>query len=267
LVEGKYETSMRPAIPEIQVAAELSALSRKAAEILVDQIAEALHHKAYFSIALSGGSTPKMLYSLLVDDISFKAEIPWHKIHFFWGDERHVPPEHPESNYRMANETMLVKAGVLPKNIHRVRAETPDAGKVAEEYELELQKFFRLAAGQLPVFDCVLQGMGSDGHTASLFPGTTALREQKRLVVANWVKQFNAHRITLTVPVLNNADMVVFLVSGKEKAEVLKRVLEGNQSPYLLPARLIRPKHGRLLWLVDRDAASRLSMTSRLISK
>jgi len=255
---------MRSANPEIQVVADLTALSRMAAEILVHQIAETLSRKEYFSIALSGGSTPKMLYSLLGDDISFKAEIPWNKIHFFWGDERHVPPEHPESNYRMARDTMLAKTGVLPGNIHRVRSEAPDAGKVAEEYEQELHKFFRLTTGQLPVFDCALQGMGTDGHTASLFPGTTALRESKRLVAANWVKQFKTHRITLTVPVLNNAELVIFLVSGKKKAEVLKKVLEGNQSPYLLPSQLIRPKHGRLLWLVDRNAASHLSVNNSL---
>jgi 6-phosphogluconolactonase len=255
---------MRPASTEVGISENLSALSRKAAIILVDKIAETLRHKVFFSIALCGGATPKTLYSLLVEDPYFKAAIPWNKIHFFWGDERHVPPEHPDSNYRMANETMLAKAGVLSENIHRVQAEMPDADKAAKEYENELQRFFGLPAGQLPVFNCALQGMGGDGHTASLFPGTPALCEQKRLVVANWVEQYHTHRITLTVPVFNNAEMVMFLVSGREKAEVLKRVLEDRQSPCNLPSRLIRPTHGRLLWLTDRDAASQLSVNSRL---
>jgi 6-phosphogluconolactonase len=250
---------MRSASTEIEIVEDLSAISRKAAQILVERIVETLSHKSYFSIALSGGSTPKTLFSLLAEDESFRTKISWNKIHFFWGDERHVPPEHLESNYGMANETMLAKADVLRENIHRVRAEAPDPAEAAEEYERELQKFFRLSAGQLPVFDCVLQGLGPDGHTASLFPETDALHEQKRLVVANWVEKLQTNRITLTVPVFNNADMVVFLVSGEKKAEILKKVLEGSQGPEMLPAQLIRPTHGRLLWIVDLAAASRLS--------
>ena len=249
---------MRALNPEIEIVEDLSAVSRKAAQIIVGRIAEALSDKSYFSIALSGGSTPKTLFNLLVEDESFRARIPWNKIHFFWGDERHVPPDHAESNYGMANDTMLAKAGVLRENIHRVRAEAPDAAEAAEAYERELQEFFQLSERQLPVFDCVLLGLGLDGHTASLFPETDALCEQERLVVANWVEKLQTNRITMTVPVFNNADMAIFLVSGLEKAEILKRVLEGSQGPELLPSQLIRPRQGRLLWIVDLAAASRL---------
>ena len=227
---------------EIVVLEDSTALSYKAAEILVGCISETLSRKERFSMALSGGSTPKTLFSLLVEDDSFKNTIPWEKIHFFWGDERHVPPQDEQSNFRMAHEIMLAKAHVRTENIHRMQTEQSDAAKVAEDYEQEVRKFFQLTADQLPVFDFNLLGIGPDGHTASLFPGTTALCENRRLVVANWVDKFQTHRITMTVPVLNNADTIVFLVSGQEKAEILQQILEGDHQPDLLPAQLIRPK-------------------------
>ena len=242
---------------EIVVLKDAAALSCKAAAILVRGISETLSRKEQFSIALSGGSTPKGLFSLLVEDDSFKNHIPWDKIHFFWGDERHVPPQDEQSNYRMADEIMLAKAHVRAENIHRVQTGQPDAGKVAQDYELELRTFFQLSAGQLPVFDFNLLGIG-------LFPGTKALYEHNRLVVDNWVERFKTHRITMTAPVLNNADTIIVLVSGQEKAEILRQILEGDHQPDLLPAQLIRPTHGRLTWLVDQAAASRLSQKIRL---
>jgi 6-phosphogluconolactonase len=245
---------------EIMVLEDAAALSCQAAEIFVRCVSQALSLKEQFSVALSGGSTPKALFSLLGGDGSFRDNIPWGKIHFFWGDERHVAPQDEQSNYRMANEIMLAKAHVRAENIHRMPTEQPDAGEVARDYEQELLKFFQLTADQLPVFDFNLLGIGSDGHTASLFPGTRALYEKRRLVVANWVEKFQTHRITMTAPVLNNADTIVFLVSGEEKAEILQKVLEGDHQPDLLPAQLIRPTHGRLIWLVDRAAASRLTI-------
>ena len=159
----------------------------------------------------------------------------------------------------MAYEAMLSKTPVPPANIHRVPTELPDAKKSAEEYQQELLRFFRLEAGRLPRFDCVLLGMGLDGHTASLFPGTKALKERERLVVSNWVDKLQTYRITMTVPVLNNADWVLFLVSGEEKAETLRNVLAGDEQPDRLPSQLIQPTQGRLLWLVDRAAASGLT--------
>jgi len=214
-----------------------------------------------FTIVLSGGSTPRGLYELLATDPAIRDRLPWHHLHFFWGDERHMPPDHPQSNYRMAHESLFSLAPVPSENIHRVPAEEPEAALAAEKYERELRTFFGLEVGQLPRFDCILLGMGSDGHTASLFPETEALHASNRLVVANWVDKFKAYRVTLTVPVLNHADLVMFLVSGHEKAEALKEVLQGDRQPVRFPAQLIRPDPGKLLWIVDRAAARLLSNT------
>jgi len=240
---------------EIQIVENGEAVSRAAAELMVSLVVKRLKSKKSFAVALSGGSTPKNMFALLANDAALRNRMPWDKVHFFWSDERHVPPDHTDSNYRMANEAMLSKVPVPPGNIHRIRAENPDAGKAAEEYEQELRRFFKLGTEQLPPFDCVFLGMGSDGHTASLFPGTKALQERKRLVVSNWVDEFQSYRITLTTSVLNNADLVIFLVSGEEKAEPLRGVLEGQKQPELYPSQLIEPTHGKLLWLVDRAAA------------
>jgi 6-phosphogluconolactonase len=251
---------MESSKPAIQIVADVEAISRKAAEVIMGLMAETLNTKTHFSIALSGGSTPKSLFTLLADDVSLRTQVDWDKVHFFWGDERHIPPDHPDSNFRMANEVMLSKVEVPAENIHRVRAEEQDASKAAEEYEDELRTFFNLKPGELPRFDCVLLGMGPDGHTASLFPGTEALREQKRLVVSNWVEKFRTHRITLTAPAINNADCIIFLVSGEEKAEVLREVLEGEKNTELFPSQLIKPSHGKLLWLVAQSATTKLTV-------
>ena len=211
-----------------------------------------------FSVSLAGGSTPRGLYSRLADDPSLSNQLAWDRIHFFWGDERHVPPDHPDSNYRMAFEAMLSKAPVPAENIHRIHSELPDANDAAREYEDELRRFFK---NEMPRFDLILLGMGPDGHTASLFPETEALNERSRWVVANRVEKFNTHRITLTPPVLNNAANVVFLVSGQEKSQTLKSVLEGPFQPDQFPSQLVKPVDGRLLWLVDRPAASLLNQS------
>jgi 6-phosphogluconolactonase len=242
---------------DIQIV-DKEALSHTAATVIIHSIVKKLEVHDFFTLVLSGGSTPKNTFTILANDESFRAQIPWERIHFFWGDERHVPPDHEESNYRMANEILLSRVPVPRENIHRIKSENPDAGIAAEQYEQELRIFFNLKRGQLPRFDCVLLGIGTDGHTASLFPGTGALHEESRLVVANRVEQFQAYRITLTLPVLNNADLVMFIVSGKEKATMLKKVIE-EKHPTPFPARLIEPKHGRLLWLVDQPAASQLT--------
>jgi 6-phosphogluconolactonase len=163
----------------------------------------------------------------------------------------------------MAHEAMLSRVPVAPQNVHRIQAENPNASEAAEDYDQELRGFFRLPSGQFPRFDLILLGMGPDGHTASLFPGTDVVQEQKKLVAAPWVETFRTHRITLTPPVLNNAASVIFLVSGKEKAETLQQVIQGDYQPDRLPAQLIRPTSGRLLWLVDRAAARLLGSPIR----
>jgi 6-phosphogluconolactonase len=246
--------------PEISISADANSLSRAAAKLIVRQIGEQLQRKEYFAIALSGGSTPKSLFNLLAKEPAFNTQVPWDKIHFFWGDERHVPPDHPESNYRMANETMLSKLPIPQENIHRVMSENSDADNAATQYEQELHAFFHLTKGQMPRFDCILLGMGPDGHTASLFPETSALLEKERLVIANWVEKFESYRITMTAPVFNNADCVIFMVSGEKKAETLQAVLQGEKQPYHFPAQLIQPAHGRLLWIIDRAAARKLNV-------
>jgi 6-phosphogluconolactonase len=158
----------------------------------------------------------------------------------------------------MASEAMLAKAPVDPKQVHRIKGEKRNAAQAAEEYEQELRASFRLAADQLPRFDLVLLGMGPEGHTASLFPGTKALREERRLVVSNWVGKLYTDRITFTPPVLNNAARVIFMVHGEEKAPALKAVLEGPYEPEQLPAQMVHPKQGKVLWLLDPSAASML---------
>jgi 6-phosphogluconolactonase len=244
--------------PEIDIVTDAAALYRAGAAEFVRQATEAVGVKGAFTVALSGGSTPKGLYGLLATDPTLRVQVPWDNIHVFWGDERHVPPDDAESNYRMANDTMLSKVPIPSTNVHRINSEHPEASQAAEAYEQTLRAFFRLPAGQLPRFDLVFLGLGPEGHTASLFPGTKALHEEQRLVVSNWVGKFYTDRMTMTPPVLNNASCVIFLVSGEDKALPLKAVLEGPHEPEQLPAQLIRLSRGRLLWLVDRPAASLL---------
>lgn len=231
-------------------------ISAAAAEEVVHAANEAVKRDGRFTLALSGGSTPKNLYNLLATNA--RTALPWDRMFFFWGDERHVPPTDPESNYRMADETMLAKIPVSASNVFRIKTENPDAAAVAEAYEQTLRKFFQLQPGQVPTFDLILLGMGPDGHTASLFPGTAALKEKSRLVVANWVEKMQTHRITLTLPVLNAARCVTFLVSGTDKAPALHAVLEENVPAEQYPSKLIKPSDGKLIWMIDRAAASQL---------
>ena len=208
-----------------------------------------------FIVALSGGSTPKSLYSLLA---ARYAAFDWDRTFLFFGDERHVPPGHPDSNYRMVNEALLTRISIPTENVLRVKAENPDAAAAALEYENDLRRFFALRPGEFPRFDLILLGMGPDGHTASLFPGSEGLGEQSRLVIANWVEKFNTYRITFTFPVLNHAAEVMFLASGPDKAAMVQQVLEGrNTPPY--PSQEVQPIDGTLLWILDEPAAKQLS--------
>ncbi len=247
---------MLAANAQLQIVANAEELSMVAAERFINLAREAVQERGLFTVALAGGSTPKSLYTVLADERnSFRPYVPWDNTHFFWGDERPVPPDHPESNYRMASETMLSRVPVLPGNVHRIKSENVDASNTAEKYEQTLCNFFRLGEGQLPRFDLVFLGMGPDGHTASLFPGSSAVNETSRLVVAPWVEKLGSYRITVTPPVLNNAGCVIFLVSGKEKAETLRQVLQGDSHPELFPAQIINLSNGRLVWLADQAAA------------
>ena len=247
--------------PEIQRVSDATALYQAAAEVFVRAATEAVRTADRFTVALAGGSTPRGLYGLLADP-THRDRIAWNSVHVFWGDERHVPPDHADSNFRMANEALLTRVPVDPSQVWRIKGEYPDPSQAAAEYERKLRDVFGLRAGQLPRFDLVLLGMGDDGHTASLFPGTAALGERQRLVVANRVPKFNTDRITLTAPVINNAASVMFLVQGADKAPALKAVLESPFEPERLPAQLIRPDTGRLLWIVDQSAAGLLTPAS-----
>jgi len=245
---------------EIRVLTTPQELFEAAAEEVVHAAKEAVAQRGRFTIALPGGSTPKNLFNLLATNA--RTVLPWDRTFFFWGDERHVPPADPDSNYRMAEETMLSKIPVAAGNVFRIPAENPDAAAAAEAYEQSLRKFFQLGPGDVPIFDLILLGMGPDGHTASLFPGSAGLQEKTRLVIANWVDKLKTSRLTLTLPVLNAARCVTFLVSGTDKAAMLKTVLEEDAPAEQYPSKLIRPNNGKLIWLVDRAAASALATKS-----
>jgi 6-phosphogluconolactonase len=249
--------------PEIRILPDGNAIARRTADLWLTTAKSAVRQNGTFSVALSGGSTPKTLYTLLATDPVLRGQLPWDKTLFFFGDERHVPPDHKDSNFRMANEAMLSRVPIKPEQVYRIKAEYPDTEKAALEYQQDLRSSFKLAAGQLPRFDLFLVGMGDEGHALSLFPGTKALHDNGSLVMSNWVGKFYTHRITMTAPVANNAAMVVFMVTKADKAPALKAVLEGPYEPEQLPSQLFQPKNGKLLWLVERDAASMLSVGTR----
>jgi 6-phosphogluconolactonase len=243
----------------IVVCRGLRELSNEVAGRFVRLAKEAVQAGERFTVALSGGATPRTLYRLLAG-APWRGQVPWDKVHFFWGDERCVPPDHPASNYRLAHESLLSKVPLPAENVHRLPGEEADPQVGAARYADELRRFFDLTAGTWPRFDLVLLGMGGDGHTASLFPGTAAIGNRTDLVVAHYVEKLQTHRLTLTPPVLNNAANIFFLVSGPDKAKTLQEVLEGEFRPSQLPAQSVRPTDGKLLWFVDRAAASHLSL-------
>ena len=243
---------------DLRIAENTRTLTRIAATEFAERAASAVQDNGRFSVALSGGSTPEGLYSQLAEETRLRQRIPWEHSHFFWGDERPVPPDHPDSNFRMAHAALLSRVPVPAANVYRMKGELPPR-QAAADYARTLVDFFALRRDALPRFDLVLLGLGAEGHTASLFPGTQALHEQRKLVVANWVGKLGVERITLTAPVLNNAACVIFLVSRAEKATALKAVLEGPYEPEQLPAQLIRPHNGHLEWIVDEAAAKLLT--------
>jgi len=246
--------STSEARPRVQVFDDAEAVARGAAERFVELGQAAIDARGCFSVGLAGGSTPKRAYELLASE-AYREQLNWSKVHIFFGDERCVPPDHSESNYRMANEALISRVSIPPPNVHRING-LGDAVANASLYEDELRTFFNPASW--PRFDLVLLGMGDDGHTASLFPGTKALVEPRAWVVANWVEKFGAFRITLTAPAINHAANIAFLVTGATKAERLLEVLRGALDPEKLPSQLIQPLDGSLFWLVDKAAAGRL---------
>lgn len=250
---------MARAMTSLRIVADGGEIARAAAEEVTRLAGEAVSARGRFTFVLSGGSTPRSLFTLLADPHeSFRDRIAWNAVHVFWGDERCVPPDHPDSNYRMARESLLDHVPIPAANVHRIAAENPDAAEAAALYDNELGAFFS-SGSELPRFDLILLGLGPDGHTASLFPGNAAVHETQRRVIAPFVEKFGTHRITLTAPVLNHAAEVIFLVSGAEKSSALRAVLEGERQVDLYPAQIIQPDDGTLVWLVDNAAAQGLT--------
>lgn len=241
----------------IKVFSDVEKLNDFAAEKFVEIAAETIKKRGFFTVALAGGSTPKSLYQLISSE-KFKGRIDWSKVFFFFGDERNVTPDSEESNFKMAHENLFALLEINVNNIFPwlTGYETPEI--TAEIYEGEIKRFFDLGENVFPRFDLVLLGMGADGHTASLFPFTKALNETRKITAANPVEKLKTTRLTLTFPTLNNATNVFFLVSGEEKAETLREVLEGEFQPEKLPSQNVRPENGDLFWLLDENVAKLL---------
>jgi 6-phosphogluconolactonase len=239
-----------------------AALARRTAFHLVEMVSEAAEANGRARIAVSGGSTPKAAFQLLADpDQPFRKRMPWEDLELFWVDERTVPPDHADSNYRMTKEALLDHVPLQPQQVHRMEGELePEAA--AARYESELRNAFRLEGAEAPRFDLILLGMGGDGHTASLFPHTEAIHEMGRLVTANQVPQMNTWRMTLTWPVINHARSVFFLVAGADKAERVREVFMGPRDPERLPSQLIWPSGGILTLFLDKAAAALLPATN-----
>jgi 6-phosphogluconolactonase len=238
----------------IEVYPDLESLSLAAAALLVRLANLAVAARGRFSVALAGGATPRRTYELLAAP-PLKDQAPWDRVHVFWGDERCVPAGDSRSNARLAKEVWLDRVPIPVRQIHPMNCAS-DPAAAARQYEAQLREFF---AGQPPILDLVLLGLGQDGHTASLFPGTMALAEAERWAAAVYVAEQDLHRVTLTAPLINQAAVAAFLVAGGAKAGVLREVLHGPRDPARLPAQLIQPHPGELLWLTDLTAAGALA--------
>jgi 6-phosphogluconolactonase len=242
----------------IKILPDIAAIAGQAASVFANAAERAVKERGVFRVAMAGGSTPKTLYALLVAE-PFRSQLPFEKMRLFFGDDRHVPPDHPDSNYRMVNENFIAKTPIKPEQVFRMETELQDTEKAALEYEQILRTQFALKPGELPRFDLMMLGMGNEGHTLSLFPATTALRDNGRLVVRTWVGKLYTERITCTAPVANNSAAVLFMIAGADKAPALKAVLEGPYEPDQLPTQYIKPENGKLIFLVDSAAGGMLS--------
>jgi 6-phosphogluconolactonase len=242
------------ASPQVRVFPTTAELFSGAAEVFCNIGEQAIRERGRYTVALSGGNTPRGLHHELVT--KYAARLPWDKVFCFWGDERHVPPDFPESNYRMAKETLLSKLPIPGDHILRMPGELPDAEQGAAIYEQSLREFFHPAAGQFPRLDFILLGIGPEGHTASLFPDTKALQEKQRWVAGNWVAVHSTWRITCTYPVLNHGANVMFLVDGSGKADIVKTALKDPSAH--LPCQGVQPGNGELMWYLDQAAGAKL---------
>jgi len=238
----------------VQILSDLEAISREAATLFVNVSRNSIAARKKFAAAISGGSTPRRLYTLL-GSFPYRDQVDWYKVHFFWADERCVPKEDETSNFKNAFDRLLSKVPIPDGQIHRIKGEE-DPEKAARDYETDIREFFGVSG--LPVFDLILLGMGEDGHTASLFPGSKSLEETARLVVPVYTEKPNQNRVTLTLAVLNNAAQLLFLVAGSSKTTVLSEILSDGEKKREFPAGRIRPVQGKVTWLIDREAAGRV---------
>lgn len=252
-----YKSFIRQLTSEKIIASDTGELNKIAAAKFVSMAREAIKKRGEFAVALAGGSTPKGLYQLLATE-KFRSLIDWTRIFFFFGDERNVLPDNEESNFKMANESLLKPLNISTENIFRWQTELENAEEIAKDYEKKIKEFFNLTENEFPRFDLVLLGMGDDGHTASLFPFTEALNEQNKIAVLNRVEKLDSTRLTLTFPTINNAANVIFLIGGEKKAVVLRSVLTGEIQPENLPAQNVKPRNGSLFWILDQKAAQNL---------
>lgn len=242
----------------ITLFSDTDTLSHTAARSIVQIANEAIVTHGSFTFALSGGSTPRQLYSLLASE-PYSSSINWALVEIFWSDERCVPPENEESNYRMAQEVLLHKVPIPANQIHRMPADEADHNAASHAYTLAMQQVFRTE--RVPIFDLIQLGMGPEGHTASLFPHQASLHEQQRLVLPVTVPKPPPPRLTFTPPLLNAAHHVLFLVTGQEKQDAVKAVLQGEYQPDEYPAQIVRPTHGEVTWMLDTAAAAKLQQS------
>jgi 6-phosphogluconolactonase len=249
--------------PSVHIAIypDIHTLSQQAAQYIVRIASESIVTRGRFTIALSGGTTPRELYSLLGSE-PYRSQIDWKLVHIFWGDERCVPADSPDSNYHMAYEVLLSKIPIPALQIHRMPADQPDRDAASQEYSVEMQRTF--GTNGIPNFDLIQLGMGPEGHTASLFPHQPSLHEQQRLVMPVSVPKPPPDRLTFTPPLLNAARNILFLVSGSEKADALQAVLEGAYQPDEYPAQIVRPASGEVVWMVDKNAAQNIRISKQM---
>jgi 6-phosphogluconolactonase len=250
-------------IPEVRILPDASALAQTATEHILDACLLAIHLRGVANLALAGGETPRLAYTLLSQP-EYASRMDWSRMQIYWSDERLVPPDHTYSNYRLAAEVLLRRVPIPQENIHRMHGELPPY-EAAQAYEDELRRCLPAGEDGFPCFDLMMVGMGDDGHIASLFPGAPALLEHQRWIVASEHNQPPpplVPRLSLTLPVINASAQVLLMVSGEKKAETLRQVLEDVPGSEPLPAQLIKPRSGKLVWLIDAPAASRLTKKS-----
>jgi 6-phosphogluconolactonase len=254
-------TETQPDGPQVRVCNDVAALIEEAAKRVIAASKQAIAERSRFAVALAGGSTPKPLYELLAT-IPCREQVEWFRTHIFWGDERLVPPDDPRSNFRMAREALLDHVPIPAGNVHRVCTESGNPEQVAAAYEATIRQVLDSTGNTVPALDVCLLGLGENGHTASLFPGSPVLHESSRLVASEYVAEVAMWRVTMTFLLINQSRLIMFLVAGAGKAPVLRKVLAADPKT-LLPAQLVKPVDGTLLWLVDRAAMGEESAGSR----